>query len=152
MGNKRLELERKIIDATEGLLSDEQISLLKDELSRYPDLQADFFAMMNQTLSPDLYGETGESKRYQSQIANILGEISELDKTRDDFAEVTIHWFRRYAIAASVAVLVLSSIFNLSVGSDTYYNEEFIISDLLYPDQPGDADDYLIYLDEISNQ
>ncbi len=152
MDNKRLELERKIIDATEGLLSDEQISLLKDELSRYPDLQEGFLTIMNQPLSPDLYGETGDSSRHQNQISNILNEISELDKAREDFAEITIHWFRRYAIAASVAILMLSSIFYLSVDLDVYYDDEFIISDIFYPDQPGYADDYLIYLDEISNQ
>lgn len=152
MDKKRIELERKIIDATEGLLSDEQINLLKDELSGYPDLQDDFLAMMNQPLQLNLYGETGDSGQHHNQIANILQEISKFDNTQEDFAEVTIHWFRRYAIAASIAILILSSIYHLGVDTDVYYDDEFIISDMFYPDQPGHADDYLIYLEEISNQ
>lgn len=152
MDLQRIQLERKIADAVDGQLSDEEMEKLKAELQHYPDLMQDFEEMMTMPGLNNLFGEVADASRFQQQIESIHREIIEQDRTHQSFEEVTIYWFKRYAVAASIAILALSSLFSLGVGIDGQFEDDITISEFFYSGSESDAEEYVIYLEEISNQ
>lgn len=152
MDLKRIQLERKITDAADGQLSEEEMEGLKTELQQYPDLKQDFEEMMGLPDLTNLFGEVADAGRFQHQIESIHREVIGYERTHQSFEEVTIYWFKRYAVAASIAILALSSLFSLSTDIDRQFDDDIVISELFYSGTESDADEYVIYLEEISNQ
>lgn len=152
MNDIRIQLERKIADAADGQLSDAEILQLEAELQQYPDLLQDYEEIMSQPDLANLYGEVEDISSFSFQIESINQAISKYNREHQSFEEVTIYWFKRYAVAASIGILVLASVFNLSAGSSGQYDDTQVISEMLYPNQQSDVDDYVLYLEEISNQ
>ncbi|MCC5940746.1 MAG: hypothetical protein JJU37_04325 [Balneolaceae bacterium] len=152
MNLKRIQLERKIADAADGQLSEEELEGLKTELQPYPDLMQDFEEMMGLPDLTNLFGEVADAGRFHHQIESIHREIIGFETTHQSFEEVTIYWFKRYAVAASIAILALSSFYSLSTGINGQFDDDVLISDLFYSGPESDADEYVIYLEEISNQ
>lgn len=149
---KRLQLERKIIDAADGALTAEEIRQLKAELQDYPDLLSDFHDIMKQPDLSALYGSADEKSNFKNQISNIQQAINQYEFQNKSFEEVSLIWFRKYAIAASIAVLAVTSVFRIESVSEHQTDSEYLISEIFYPNLESEADDYMIYLEELSTQ
>lgn len=149
---KRLQLERKIIDAADGALTAEEMRQLKAELQDYPDLLSDFHDIMKQPDLSALYGSADEKSNFKNQISNIQQAINKYEFQNKSFEEVSLIWFRKYAIAASIAVLAVTSVFRIESVSEHQTDSEYLISEIFYPNLESEADDYMIYLEELSTQ
>ena len=149
---KRLQLERKIIDAADGALTAEEMRQLKSELQDYPDLLSDFHDIMKQPDLSALYGSADEKSNFKNQISNIQQAINKYEFQNKSFEEVSLIWFRKYAIAASIAVLAVTSVFRIESVSEHQTDSEYLISEIFYPNLESEADDYMIYLEELSTQ
>ena len=149
---KRLQLERKIIDAADGALTAEEMRQLKSELQDYPDLLSDFHDIMKQPDLSALYGSADEKSNFKNQISNIQHAINQYEFQNKSFEEVSLIWFRKYAIAASIAVLAVTSVFRIESVSEHQTDSEYLISEIFYPNLESEADDYMIYLEELSTQ
>ncbi len=149
---KRLQLERKIIDAADGALTSEEMRQLKAELQDYPDLLSDFHDIMKQPDLSALYGSADEKSNFKNQISNIQHAINQYEFQNKSFEEVSLIWFRKYAIAASIAVLAVTSVFRIESVSEHQTDSEYLISEIFYPNLESEADDYMIYLEELSTQ
>lgn len=149
---KRLQLERKIIDAADGALTAEEMRQLKSELQDYPDLLSDFHDIMKQPDLSALYGSADEKSNFKNQISNIQQAINLYEFQNKSFEEVSLIWFRKYAIAASIAVLAVTSVFRIESVSEHQTDSEYLISEIFYPNLESEADDYMIYLEELSTQ
>ena len=148
---KREELERDIVDAADGLLAASQIERLEAELALYPDLYQDYRAIME---IPDLgaaYGKGTDRFRDDLHIHRIQKMVREDSVRSGSFDEVTVTWFRKYALAASFIIFAISSL--------THYMPPFppgldepVVSDYLYAYEESDTEAYVTYLNELFDQ
>ncbi len=103
------ELEIKINDAADGLLSNKELKDLEKSLGAHPALLQDYRSIMN---LPDIGGIYGSSELYSNpkQVYNILQMLDKEDE-KTSFYDTTVVWFKKYAVAASLLILALTSLF-----------------------------------------
>lgn len=144
----RQKLEHEIIRAADGELSATEIQELELKLEAYPELKQDY---INITELPDLSGIYSqnhfESSEVKSGVSQILNRIKILEQSRNGFADVSVHWFKRYALAASVLFLALTSGFYFSQSDSN--DAEFTVEELLYPMDDSDGETYVLYLEQL---
>jgi predicted membrane-bound mannosyltransferase len=97
---------------------------------------------------PDLTGVYGDLSHYQNdiQVHGILKQIEKTDRVKGSFEEMTIFWFKKYALAASLLILAVSSLFYLTQPETT--NGELSPDEMFYSYEQSSADDYVLYLDQ----
>ncbi|WP_141691596.1 hypothetical protein [Rhodohalobacter halophilus] len=143
--NERKKLELMINRAADGELTEQEISTLNQQLQGYPDLLENYHDIL---ALPDLKSAYDRinihPSDYQTKIDRLISRMEE-DGLKN-FAEASIFWFKRYAFAASVAALALVSGFYLI--TDNTGDNEMAVEQLLYPDDGGDAETYVLYLNE----
>jgi hypothetical protein len=140
----REELEIKINDAADGQLDQDELNRLEMELHDHPDLMEDYHAIIN---LPDLSGIYGRTESYRNDISvhQILKKI-ENEESSSSFDVLSVTWFKKYALAASLMILGLTSAFYFS--QPDLMNGDMPLEELLYSfDEPG-GDDYVYYLNE----
>ncbi len=140
-------LEIRINDAADGLLNRQEIADLEKDLQAHPDLLQDYHSIMGLPDFTNVYGELKEHQN-KNQISLILKKIGllERDKPAMDFENITVLWFKKYALAASFLILAITSVFNLSQPDVT--DAEITLEELIYPESDVASDDYVTYLDE----
>jgi len=150
MKNKKVnksELEIRINDAADGLLNFQEIAELESDLQAHPELMMDYQSVMN---LPDFSGIYGEVQEYQNRdrISAVLKKIENHEgrKSSMNFENITVLWFKRYAIAASFLILAMTSVFSLS--QQETIQEEVTIEELFYPESDVTTDEYVTYLND----
>lgn len=135
------ELQNRINDAADGLLTHAERLELENELNSRPDLLEEYRMIM---ALPDLGAAAGDLESYEDQIhlKQILNTMEE-----DSFQMHTIHFFRRYALAASLIFLALTAGFHFTAGQDAPSADE--ISFFIYSDASLSGTDYLQLIDQV---
>lgn len=146
-GEQAERLEIRINDAADGLLNRQEIADLEKELQAHPDLLKDYRNIMDMPDFSSLYGELKENQNSR-QISLILNKIGHIEshKPAMNFGNITVLWFKKYAIAASFLILAVTSLFNLSQPDTT--DSEITFEELFYPESDVASDDYVTYLNE----
>ena len=141
----REELEIRIVDAADGSLSEDELRKLEGQLQAYPDLLQSYEKIM---YLPDLSGVYGDLSLYQNdiQVHGILNQIEKTDRVKGSFEEVAIFWFKKYALAASLLILAVTSLFYLTQPETA--NGELSPDEIFYSYEQSSADDYVLYLDQ----
>lgn len=141
------DLEIRINDAADGLLSESDVQKLEQDLQSHPDLLKQYHEIM---ALPDLNGVYGELGSYRNDIRvnKILNKISE-DEQTTSFENITMNFFRKYALAASILVLAITSIFYISMPEMSANGDgDITFEELLYPAEEQAGEDYITYLNE----
>ncbi|MEX0944518.1 MAG: hypothetical protein WDZ38_02520 [Balneolaceae bacterium] len=138
------ELENLINDAADGLLGESQVEKLEQDLQAHPELLNDYREIMDM---PDLTGAYGDLNAYRNdfRVHNILEEIRQSDQL-GSFDNITMMLFKRYALAASILILALTSVFYMA--QPDILNGEITFEEIYYPDADQTSEDYITYLDE----
>ncbi|TVQ66965.1 MAG: hypothetical protein EA360_03730 [Balneolaceae bacterium] len=139
---KTTELQNRINDAADGLLSKHELQLLENELNSWPGMLEDYRLIM---ALPDLNKAAGNRDQYldSSHLQQIFDAIDHTEE--HSFQMLSIHWFRRYALAASLIFLAVTAGFNFSSQKSPQISAE--ISQLIYSDINLYEDDYLHLID-----
>lgn len=151
MKNKNKEqaerLEIRINDAVDGLLNRQEIADLEKDLQAHPDLLNDYQSIMGIPNFSSIYGELKEHQN-RSQISLILKKIGliESHKPAMNFENITVLWFKKYALAASFLILAVTSVYNLS--QLNVADAEITLEELFYPESDVASDEYVTYLNE----
>lgn len=149
---KRKHLERKIIEAADGELNKSEINQLEKELQAFPDLLQDYNEFINQPDITGIYGSVQDSNLFKDQIQAITHKIEDLKKQSQTFEDITVAWFRSYALAASISVLAITSLYSVFTMPENDLENEIMMSEMFYPYVESEADEYVTYLEEISIQ
>ena len=140
-------LQIRINDAADGLLNRQEIEDLEKDLKSHPNLMSDYQNIMAMPPLSTLYGELKEYQN-ESQVSLILNKIglTENRKPSMNFDNITVLWFKKYALAASILILAVTSVYNMSQPeiSDT----DIALEELFYPESDIASDEYLTYLNE----
>lgn len=144
----RQKLEHEIIRAADGELSATEIQELELKLEAYPDLKQDYININELPELSGIYSQSHfESSEVKSGVSQILNRIKSLEQSRNGFADVSVYWFKRYALAASVLFLALTSGFYFSQSNSN--DAEFTVEELLYPMDDSDGETYVLYLEQL---
>lgn len=139
----REELEIRINEAADSLLTETELTALEKELNAFPDLLQDYHNIM---ALPDFSGIYGSKEDFR--LSGNIRTIRELLIEDDTFATAAIFWFKRYALAASLLILAVSSLAGFLSGTITGNGfEEAISADqLLYPADESVTEEYVSYI------
>ncbi|NBB76024.1 MAG: hypothetical protein GVY02_01475 [Bacteroidetes bacterium] len=149
---KRQKLQELIIDAADGLLSKHQLQELQSSLDRYPDLREEYELLMSTPSPSEAYGESVNQQAMLASMRQLKNSIRSI-KSRDSFEQISVAWFWRGALAASLALFALTGILSYSqaVGvGDTAY--EPIVEENFYIVEESIGETYQMYLDELSTE
>ena len=96
---------------------------------------------------PDMKGIYGKAASYSNpqKVHNILHLLDKEDE-KTTFYNTTVVWFRKYAIAASLLILALTSIFYVT--QPELLNGDITFEEFYYPDEELESENYATYLDE----
>lgn len=148
----REELERWIVDASDGVLNTSEIEKLENELQSYPDLYEDYLAIMRLPDFSHLY-QVNLKTGYQSSIRKIKQDIRDLSYVPDSFEVISLNWFRRYVLAASLAIFAITSMFTFIQQRDVQVDRDEVVGELFYPlDESSVAENYVLYLEDLSEE
>lgn len=148
----REELERRIVDASDGVLNTSEIKKLENELENHPDLYEDYLAIMRLPDFSHLY-QVNLKNGYQSSIRKIKQDIRDLSYVPDSFEVISLNWFRRYALAASLAIFAITSMFTFIQQRDVQVDRDEVVDELFYPlDESSVAENYVLYLEDLSEE
>lgn len=150
---KKEELERLIVDASDGILTASEIENLEKELRNHPDLAEDYQAIMKLPDLSNLYLEDLQTEKHQSSIRNIKQRIRELSYAPDTFEVISLNWFRRYALAASLAIFAITSLLSFMQLGEEQPDSEEVAEEMFYPvDENSIAENYVLYLEDLSDE
>lgn len=140
-------LEVRINDAADGLLNRQEIAELEKDLHAFPDLLKDYHNILGMPDFSTIYGELKEHQN-KNEVSLILKKIGLHESLNPvmNFENITVLWFKKYALAASFLILAITSVFNLSQ-PDTIVTE-IAFEELLYPEADVTNDEYVTYLNE----
>lgn len=148
--NNREELERQIVDAAEGNLNEKEVLELERRLGAYPELYSDYKAVVNLPALDDVYKQQNANV-FEREIESVRQKLSGLGRVQRSFEEMSIIWFQRYALAASLLLFAITSIFTITQSDGEAYGDELTFEELLYPLEESVVEDYQWYLDELTN-
>lgn len=150
---RREELERLIVDASDGVLNAEEIQELENELQNHPELFEDYRAIINLPDMTNLYRSDLEFDLHQSSIHAIKRSVREMANRAESFEVITLDWFRKYALAASIVIFAITSVFSFIQIQDEPTGSEEVIVDYFYPaEESSIAENYVSYLEEIARE
>ncbi|MEX2632945.1 MAG: hypothetical protein WD267_02850 [Balneolales bacterium] len=145
---KREELERRISDAADGLLVSSEIKKLEEELDGYPDLLRDY---MNILSMPDFNVAYNRPQDFRNDLhIKYIKKLvqDEVNRIRS-FEEVTIKWFKKYALAASFVIFGMMSLSHYLPQFNSNTEDEMNMTDYVYPQEESDTEVYVTYLDDL---
>ncbi len=149
---KRTELEARITDASDGILTPEEIRQLETDLQVFPDLQDDYYTIMKLPEPEAAYPKPG-NELFTARINEIRKQIAEEVETPGNnpaFYELSLVWFKRYALAASLLIVTMTSVISWLQPVQEYTDTATIMNDLFYSLDESDADAYVAYLDDFT--
>jgi hypothetical protein len=138
------ELEIFINDAADGLLNKAELKNLEKALEAYPGLMQDYRDIMN---LPDFNQAYGSVEAYQNhqQVERILDGLNQIDE-KTTFYNTTVVWFKKYALAASLLIFAMTSVFYFT--QPEILNGDISFEEFYYPDEAIASEDYATYLDD----
>lgn len=139
------ELEIRINDAADGLLSEAALQKLEQDLQKHPDLLEQYQEIMAMPDLSNVYGELN-SYRNEPRVNRILNEIRVIEQSTS-FENISMLFFKKYALAASILMLAITSIFYITM-PEMATNGEIAFEELLYPAEEPAGEDYITYLNE----
>lgn len=145
----RDELEIKIAEASEGELTAADLAELENELIKWPDLKQDFEAIMHLPEIDRAY-PVAEIKHFSLQIDAIRRQIHEQDHEKEHFSEFSLFIFKKYALAASILIVVGSSA--LFFSDDSFVNsQETVPAEELfaYQAEAAASEEYMVQIDNL---
>lgn len=145
----RDELERKIVEASEGELTLNELADLEKELTNWPELKRDYTAIRN---LPDLNRAypVADKKQFSSQIDAVLLKVHEQNRGKEEFTELSLHIFKKYALAASILIIAGSSAMFLSDNSAAVMQETPMGQELFaYQNEAAASDNYMMQIDNL---
>lgn len=143
---QREQLEIKIAEASEGELTPGQITRLEEQLKAFPDLLEDYHAIMQ---LPELNAAfTHQPKQMEIGMAALKNRIKGQYDDNTAIFDISLTWFRRYAVAASILIAGLATIFTLTSNGDDPYDFVGTYNELFFPETEADGEEYVIYLEE----
>ena len=149
----REELERRIVDASDGVLSASEKKNLEKELQKHPDLYEDYKAIIKLPDLSNLYKANFRTENHQASVQRIQQSIRDLSYVPDSFEVITLDWFRRYALAASLAVFAITSLFSFIQLGEEQVDAEEVAEEMFYPvDENSVAENYVLYLEGLSDE
>lgn len=146
---KRSELISRITDASDGMLSAEERQQLEYDLQQYPDLLEDYQAIMTLPDPVSIY-PVQKNEVFIQKIEELQSQISKKHETHTGFYELSVTWFKQYALAASLLIVALTSVFSLLQPDGELSGSYPFMDELIYPVDESDADAYVLYLDEFT--
>jgi len=148
----REELERRIIDAADGELSASETESLELELEQYPELLQDYRDITGLANLSLTYGQNSDSFRNDIHIHKIRKLIDKEHSQFKSVEEITITWFKKYALAAAILIFSLTSLTHLFLPEFYGAQSELTLPELFYPYEESNAESYVIYLDELIDE
>lgn len=148
----REELERLIIDASDGELNKPEIEKLENELQNHPDLYQDYKAIINLPDFSNAYLEDLETSRYQASIKKIRKSLHNFASEPDSFETISLTWFRRYALAASLAIFAVTSAYSFIQSQEVQTDSEAVFEEVFYPVEESMADSYVLYFEDLTDE
>lgn len=149
---KRQELQQRILDAADGLLSSRQLQELQSSLEAYPDLREEYELLMSTPSPSEAYSESVNEQAMLASMRELKNSIRSF-KSRHSFEQISLAWFWRGALAASLALFALTGILSYyqAVGAgDMVY--EPIMEENFYIVEESIGETYQLYLDELSTE
>lgn len=149
--NSLSQLEMEILRASENELTAGEREELEKRLTQHPELEKVYHDL---THLPDIskaYDRKMLSgNRMDRRVDQLLDTIQKLEPPSKSFENLSIHYFKRYALAASLLFLALTSGFyfsqNISAESD------ITVEELLYPMEESESETYVYYLEQLFEQ
>jgi hypothetical protein len=145
----REELEQKIAEASDGVLTAAEIAELEFELKKWPELQQDYQAIMSLPNFEKVF-PLKATKEHSEQIDNILGIIKSKYHKNEQFTELSLYIFKKYALAASILILAGSSA--LLISNESAVNTQGSSSSdelFTYEAESSASDNYMIQIDNL---
>jgi hypothetical protein len=145
----RDELERKIAEASDGDLAPAALAELEKELANWPDLKQDFAAIMNLADLQQAY-PVEDKVQFSSQINAIQRQIRELNHPKEEFSELSLHIFKKYALAASILIIAGSSALFLSDNAMVNTTEAAAAEEVfVYQTEGAASDNYMLQIENL---
>jgi hypothetical protein len=86
-----------------------------------------------------------ESYQNHQHVEQILDSIRQIDE-KTTFYNTTVVWFKKYALAASLLIFAMTSVFYFT--QPEILNGDISFEEFYYPDEVSASEDYASYLDD----
>jgi len=146
---KREELERKIAEASEGALAPDEVAALENELKNWPGLNKDYLAIMS---IPDIEQAypVAEVRHHSGQIDHLLSLIGKQNRENAPFTDLSLHLFKKYALAASILIIAGSSALVMSADPAANTQGSSAADELFtYQTESTVSDNYMVQIDNL---
>jgi hypothetical protein len=141
-------IEQKIAEASDGLLSSVELEALEEELKSWPELQQDYYDIVNlpeiETVFP-----AGTVEQHSDQINHLLGMLEKQNHNNEHFTELSLHIFKKYALAASILIIAGSSALFMSNDSVELQNSASAEQLFTYQAEGEAIDNYMVQMDNL---
>lgn len=145
----REELEIRINDAADGMLSKAEVATMESQLRNYPDLMNDWQAIKQ---LPDV-SSAFPIKGHDIQVHNLKKMIANEYHKLQSFDVVGWQWFRRYGAVAALVLLMVSASLRIMTQSNSEVNgTDLMWHEEIYNESNTHSQDYIIMLDELLPQ
>ena len=149
--NKLSKLESEIFRASENELTADELRNLEKKLEQHPELMKVYNDITNLPDLSKVYSKSSFiSPKMEGRIDHMMSMIENEESPSTTFANLSILLFKRYALAASVLFLALTSGFYFIQNSLT--DGEFSVEELLYPIVESETETYVYYLEQLFEQ
>lgn len=151
--NSLSKLELEILRASDGELTSDEREELKKKLKQKPELEKVYHDLKNLPDFSKAYDRHMLSgTKMDSRINQLFEAIESEDRKHSpkSFENLSIHLFKRYALAASILFLAVTSGFYFSQNGSA--ESEFTIEELLYPMEESETETYVYYLEQLFEQ
>jgi len=149
--NSLSQLEMEIFRASENELTAGEREELEKKLKQHPEMEKVYY---NLTHLPDISKaydrNTLTGKKMDRKVNYLLDRIEKLELSPKSFETLSIHYFKRYALAASVLFLALTSGFYFS--QNVPAESDLTVEELLYPMEESEGEAYVYYLEQLFEQ
>jgi hypothetical protein len=149
--NSLSRLEMEVFRASENELTADEREQLERDLSHYPELEKVYHEITNLPDLSKVYDQNILSgKSMERRVNQLLDTIQKLEPSAWSFENLSIYYFKRYALAASLLFLALTSGFYFS--QNVSAESEITVEELLYPMEESDSETYVYYLEQLFEQ
>jgi len=151
--NSLSQLEIEILRASENELTTVEREQLESRLSQHPELEKVYHDL---THLPDISKaydrNTISDAKMDSRVSQLLEVMDreEREHSPKSFENLSILYFKRYALAASLLFLALTSGFYFSQNGSA--ENELTVEELLYPLEESESETYVYYLEQLIEQ
>ncbi|MDZ7757615.1 hypothetical protein [Rhodohalobacter sp.] len=149
--NSISQLEMEIFRASENELTAGEREELEKKLKQHPELEKVYYDLIHLPDISKAYDHHMLSgKKMDRRVNQLLNTIEKLEPSPKSFENLSLHYFKRYALAASVLFLALTSGFYFS--QNVPAESDLTVEELLYPMEESETETYVYYLEQLFEQ